>query len=1091
MDLLRCLAVAFATGATALVLSSCAMTEFAEVTNTHTGKLGVVPVSSWEPASFPSSVGLEMPELPTRVVRFQTTEGTWMSVDVSPDGKTIVFDLLGDLYQIPIEGGDAVPITSGRAWDQAPRFSPDGKMVYFVSDRKGHKNLWRLTLADHSLQQITRSKTDILGAPNWSEGGARLLVGVADREGTNPEVILHSIDPNTGAMTPIDPPTTPFVNRETNEILRHRWTAYSGVELSDGRVFFSESQPTPEDFGSTATRLIVFDRQSKTRTNVTPPHASYHEHKPLLSHDGNHVAYFRQYSDRTELRVMNLTTAQDFMPAFALHDAEYPGYLRRTESRPSYAFTPDDRSLIFWHAGKIRRVDLADGSMKTVPFRVIVEREVTTRVRLSAKQFDNEADTIRWPSLSADGKIMVFSAFGYVWVMDMPTGEARRLSSSGDIEYMPTISPDGQSVAYVSFASLGGDYGSGRLMVVDIDGEDHREILADAGVDYILPQWSQDGTMIAVIREAESRVPVFGWTPTQKGEFHEVASAASARNRASLFAYGRHVGFNASGDRLLFSYPRSVTETVLVAAELSGKGASTLAVGTPEIGGITPAPDLKRLALTRRDGSVWIVPFDVVEETTTVSSITREARSVSKIGGYYLKWSRSDQLTLGLGKEVYRYRPDDGELQSLSIKVPCAPPLPSPPLAFTGARLITMRDGADKGAVIESGVVVVVGAHITAIGPMNAVEIPAHARVIDAIGKTIIPGFLDTHYHSMMGRSVAASVLPDPENGDPTAITFGITSAWSPGGQLDDGVPAIADLQKAGRIVGPRMSHAAVGGVGYPYETLTSYASAVVAVTRRRALGVEVLKEYNAPTRQQRQWLLAAAYESELGIISHLETFEGTMTRVIDGYTGGDHPSLPDSFYRDVHELLRQTGFIWTPNLVIVRGTIGTRKDMQRAYCDAVIEWQEQVDLDAQVVNSICDFDKDRPAIAYDSLRISRIAKSIALAADEGATIGVSAHNKPGFNLHQEMWSLWKGGMSIEDVLQAAINVNARKLGLQEEIGTLDPGKRADFLVLDENPLENILNTLSLRYTVQNGVLYDSGAANRADLSKIAPAPGE
>src|ERR1700759_2044523 len=83
-----------------------------------------------------------LPLKTTRKVSFTTDEGTWMSIDVSPDGRQIVFDLLGDLYVIPSSGGDAKRLTSGPAWDCQPRFSPNGKQIAFISDRNGSDNLW-------------------------------------------------------------------------------------------------------------------------------------------------------------------------------------------------------------------------------------------------------------------------------------------------------------------------------------------------------------------------------------------------------------------------------------------------------------------------------------------------------------------------------------------------------------------------------------------------------------------------------------------------------------------------------------------------------------------------------------------------------------------------------------------------------------------------------------------------------------------------------------------------------------------------------------------------------------------------------------
>ena len=143
------------------------------------------PAPAQNPAPSPTSVAAQ----PTRTrdlslevarnVAIDTDEGSWLSVDVSPDGRTIVFDLLGDLYTMPIAGGDATPLTSGMAFDAQPRFSPDGKSVVFTSDRDGGDNVWIIDVATKQTKQITRGKGNRYRSPEWTPDGNYIVVSRA------------------------------------------------------------------------------------------------------------------------------------------------------------------------------------------------------------------------------------------------------------------------------------------------------------------------------------------------------------------------------------------------------------------------------------------------------------------------------------------------------------------------------------------------------------------------------------------------------------------------------------------------------------------------------------------------------------------------------------------------------------------------------------------------------------------------------------------------------------------------------------------------------------------------------------------------
>src|ERR1700742_4762882 len=99
---------------------------------------------------------------PQKKVTINTDEGTWMNLDVSPDGKTIVFDLLGDIYSIPVTGGKATLLAGGKAWEVQPRFSPDGKLISYTSDKEGGDNIWIMNADGGAIHDITKEKYALL-----------------------------------------------------------------------------------------------------------------------------------------------------------------------------------------------------------------------------------------------------------------------------------------------------------------------------------------------------------------------------------------------------------------------------------------------------------------------------------------------------------------------------------------------------------------------------------------------------------------------------------------------------------------------------------------------------------------------------------------------------------------------------------------------------------------------------------------------------------------------------------------------------------------------------------------------------------------
>ena len=1016
-----------------------------------------------------------------------------MNVDVSPDGEAIVFDLLGDLYLIPSGGGAAVPLTMGTAWDKGPRFSPDGDHVYFVSDREGYKNLWRVSLDDKSVEQITRLDRNILGTVTWSQDHSLLTAGIAGRDfSTSSEVLLNAIDPSSGVAVSIERWTGPSFRRGSSgaiERLRSRKSIFSGTGGgAEDSVFFSEAESREMPGGDFRRRSWIYrvDPETQTREYLTHEDAEYSDFKPQLSHDGRRLVYLRQYDDRrTELRVLDRESGQDQVITTldnvddilsSLVDVYYP----------NYAFTPNDEALVYWHAGKIWRVGLDDGIAEVIPFTVQVERDVAPRAEPPPQTIRavEEANTIRWPSLSLDGKTMAFAAAGYVWVMDTASGDTRRLTSADEFAFMPAVSPDGSSVAYIAYPSdqvpsSWLDYGIGqwkafgRLMVADTNVRTYREVLSEPDTKFALPRWSGDGTKIAVLRRAtvgtrEERT--VGWTNASGGGFNAVNDLPDQ--------FPDWVGFDRAGEHLLFSYRISRGKPVVAMANLAGEGFRILAIGASDVDWMHPSPDLTQLVLTRRDRTLWLTPFAVEPEPKAVSTFALEVSPLSKNGGFFVDWYDDQRLSYGFGQWVFDYDMATQRLQSRHVRVPITRPVPGAPLAFTGARIITLADGSEAERIMDNGVLIIDRGRITAVGQAGGVTIPDDAVVIDVTGKTIVPGFIDSHYHAAMGSYQS----PSQYWNETTAIEYGVTTAWHPNaGRLFDLAAAHVDLHTAGRVVGPRWSYTS-SGAGHPHLLLLNENAALANAERQKGLGATVVKEYSVPTRAQQRWISNAVRYHNLGVVSHIDQFEGTMTRAIDGYTGADHQFFSVPFFEDMHQLLAKTGFIWTPNINTTYGSLTTLipfgMQPARAYlCRAAQRGQARGELGELNLPPDCENVDANLPLSFEDHRLGRMAKQAAEAVSRGVKMGVSGHDAPAFNLHISMWAHWRGGMPAEDVLRSASLVNAEKLGLQHEIGSLEVGKVADFVVLDANPLDNMLNTMSVEYTVQFGRIYDADSA--------------
>lgn len=428
---------------------------------------------------------------PSKDITFETSEGTWMSVDVSPDGKTLVFDLLGDIYTMPVTGGKATLLLGGPAYETMPRWSPDGARIAFTSDRDGIENLWTAAADGRDLRQVSKEKERQVSNPAWTPDG-RYLVGRKHFRNTRSlgagEMWIYHVSGGAGIKL------TDRRNWEQN--------ATEPTVSPDGRyVYFSEDVSPGGGFQYNRNpHGVVYviqrlDRETGERTTWIGGNGG--SLRPTLSPDGKTMAFVRRVGVKSVLFVHDQESGKERALWDGLdHDQQEAWAIFGTY--PGFDWTPDGRSIVIWAQGRLWNVDAASGKPAGIPFTATVKQSVTEAVRFAQAVAPDTFDVkmLRWVSVSPDQKQVAYTALGKLYVRALPDGAPRRVTTATDgLELYPSWSPDGRSLVYASYD----DDSLGAIRVVAVDGGASRRLTARMG-HYIAPRFSPDGQKIVYRR---------------------------------------------------------------------------------------------------------------------------------------------------------------------------------------------------------------------------------------------------------------------------------------------------------------------------------------------------------------------------------------------------------------------------------------------------------------------------------------------------------------------------------------------------------------------------------------------------------------
>ena len=1054
----------------------------------------------------------ELPLTPTRTVEFETSEGTWISLDLSPDGRTIVFELLGDLYTMPAAGGAATRLTSGPAFDSQPRWSPDGKRIVFLSDRSGAENIWLCDADGKNPKALTKGNNNLYASPEWTPDGNYIVASrTSGVLGSVYELWLYHKDGGSGTAMlrvqagPNQPPPMNTLGAAFGKDPRYIWVA-----RHRGGFGYDLQYPLWQ--------LAIYDRQLGRTFTQTDLYGS--AMRPVLSPDGTWLVYATRYDAETGLRLRNLQTGDEKWLVYPVtRDDEESRFTR--DLYPGFSFTPDSKAIVASYGGKIWRVDVPSGQATAIPFTAQVAMNLGPLVRF-AYRVDTGAvllRQIRNASPSPDGKRVAFSALDRLYVMDLPGGTPRRLTTDTVHEQIPMWSPDGQWLAYVTWSN-----GGGAINKVRADGRGAPQRLTADAAFYDTPAWSPDGQRIVAVKGPRSQrlTAHFGpgyelvWLPAAGGAATRIAPYDGwgrphfARDPNRIYYYAGPEGlvsirFDGTDRRAYlkvtgYTYP--------------GPGAEPQPADE-----ILISPDTDQV-LAQASNNVYLVTLPLVGGPTPSISISDTSSAsfpihrLTRVGGDFIGWAPdAKSVYWSIGRTFFRYDPVVADslgkikvradsiradsLKSDSVKakpdsvqkrlkarsdslakLPAYEPprvdvtiraprdVPHGTVVLRGARIVSMK--GDE--VIENGDIVVTDNRIVSVGPRG--QAPAGAHVIDVSGKTIIPGLVDVHAHPWpsggwgIHESQVWQYLAN--------LAYGVTTTRDPQTATTD-VLTYSDQVETGDLLGPRIYHTGPGV--FWDENFQSLDDARNALRRYSEFyGIHTIKEYMTGNRKQRQWVIMAA--KELNLMPTTEgglDFKMNLTEALDGYPGHEHayPIMP--LYKDAVQLIAQSGINYTPTLLVSYGGPFSENYFYEHFDihdDAKIRRfipHEEIDQRAQ----------RRSWFRDDQYVFPRIAASAASILRAGGFVGMGCHGQlDGLGCHWELWAFAAGGMTPMEVLRVATWDGAHAIGFEQDLGSLEPGKLADLIVLDANPLEDIHNTTTIRYVMKNGRLYEGATLN-------------